>query len=201
MSVAELSISRSNIKEVDEEIFNGLEQNLVKLSIQESRLTYVPRGINKISSLRRLDLEGNNITELYPYSFYGASITSLSLSSNRLSGLTENAFLGLEGNLRTLSLSSNRIRNFPSTAVKNLQNLETLKLGNLFNVTLPILIYLTFALSQLYFYHYTQHSLHYYLTLDTSVISFLYFIVITYIFFLFQRQIRLKKLLQTLQYF
>ena len=110
-------------------MFSNLEQTLTSLSIQDSRLTYVPRGINKISTLRSLDLEGNNITELYPYSFYGASITGLSLASNRLTSLTENAFLGLEGNLRDLNLAGNRIRHFPSSAVKNLQSLQTLNLG------------------------------------------------------------------------
>ena len=129
ISVSELRVVRTGLKDVDEATFSGLEQTLTSICIQDSRLTYVPRGINKISSLRSLDLEGNNITELYPYSFYGASITSLSLASNRLATLTENAFLGLEGNLRSLSLKGNRIRHFPSSAVKNLQSLQTLNLG------------------------------------------------------------------------
>jgi hypothetical protein len=42
--------------------------------VRDSWLTYIPRGINKISSLRSLNLDGNNITELYPYSFYGARL-------------------------------------------------------------------------------------------------------------------------------
>ena len=129
MSIAQLKLSRSSLKEVDEASFSNLEHTLTSLFIQESMLTYVPRGINKISTLRSLDLESNNITELYPYSFYGASITGLSLASNRIKSLTENAFLGLEGNLRSLNLRGNRISNFPSSAVKNLQNLETLDLG------------------------------------------------------------------------
>jgi hypothetical protein len=45
-------------------------------SVRDSWLTYIPRGINKISSLRSLNLDGNNITELYPYSFYGARCKS-----------------------------------------------------------------------------------------------------------------------------
>ena len=129
ISVSDLRIVRTGLKDVDESTFSNLEQTLTSLSIQDSRLTYVPRGINKISTLRSLDLEGNNITELYPYSFYGASITGLSLASNRLTSLTENAFLGLEGNLRDLNLAGNRIRHFPSSAVKNLQSLQTLNLG------------------------------------------------------------------------
>ena len=136
ISVSELRVVRTGLKDVDEATFSGLEQTLSSICIQDSRLTYVPRGINKISSLRSLDLEGNNITELYPYSFYGASITGLSLASNRLATLTENAFLGLEGNLRSLSLKGNRIRHFPSSAVKNLQSLQSLNLGRYFDTVL-----------------------------------------------------------------
>ena len=68
-------------------------------------------------------------SELYPYSFYGASIAQLSLAENRLLSLSENAFLGLEGNLKTLNLRANIFQTFPMTAVRNLQNLEDLNLG------------------------------------------------------------------------
>ena len=129
VSLAEFKVSRSSLKDVAENCFSGLEQTLTSLSIQDSQLTYVPRGINKISTLRTLDLQGNNISELYPYSFYGASITHLNLAQNKLIGLTENAFLGLEGNLKSLNLMDNRFRSFPMSAVKNLQNLEVLNLG------------------------------------------------------------------------
>ena len=112
-----------------ENCFAGLERTLTSLTIQDSKLTYIPRGINKVSTLRTLDLQGNNISELYPYSFYGASITDLNLAQNKLIGLTENAFLGLEGNLKSLNLMDNRFRSFPMSAVKNLQNLEVLNLG------------------------------------------------------------------------
>ena len=123
---------RSFIKDIDEEFFAGVESSLVTLSLQYSKLTYVPRGINKITSLKSLDLQGNNISELYPYSFYGASIARLSLGHNVLITLSENAFLGLEGNLKSLNLKSNLFKTFPMSAVRNLQNLEDLNLGKFF---------------------------------------------------------------------
>ena len=129
ISLSNLAVARSHIKDVDEDLFVGVEHSLVTLSFQHSLLTYVPRGINKITSLKLLDLEGNNITELYPYSFYGASIAHLSLAENKLLSLSENAFLGLEGNLKTLNLRANIFQTFPMTAVRNLQNLEDLNLG------------------------------------------------------------------------
>ena len=129
ISLSNLAVARSHIKDVDEDLFVGVEHSLVTLSFQHSLLTYVPRGINKITSLKSLDLQGNNITELYPYSFYGASIAHLSLAENSLLSLSENAFLGLEGNLKTLNLRANIFQTFPMTAVRNLQNLEDLNLG------------------------------------------------------------------------
>lgn len=129
ISLSNLAVARSHIKDVDEDLFVGVEHSLLTLSFQHSKLTYVPRGINKITSLKSLDLQGNNITELYPYSFYGASIAHLSLAENSLLSLSENAFLGLEGNLKTLNLRANIFQTFPMTAVRNLQNLEDLNLG------------------------------------------------------------------------
>ena len=69
-------------------------------------------------------------SELYPYSFYGASLAHLNLGLNSLVSLSENAFLGLEGNLKSLNLKSNMFKSFPMSAVRNLQNLEDLNLGN-----------------------------------------------------------------------
>ena len=127
--MSNFGVIRSFVKDIDEDFFVGVEHNLVTLSVQHSRLTYVPRGINKITSLKSLDLQGNNISELYPYSFYGASIAQLNLGHNILITLSENAFLGLEGNLKSLNLKSNLFKSFPMSAVRNLQNLEDLNLG------------------------------------------------------------------------
>ena len=132
VSISNFGVIRSFIKDIDEEFFAGVESSLVTLSLQYSKLTYVPRGINKITSLKSLDLQGNNISELYPYSFYGASIAHLSLGHNVLITLSENAFLGLEGNLKSLNLKSNLFKTFPMSAVRNLQNLEDLNLGKFF---------------------------------------------------------------------
>ena len=127
--MSNFGVIRSFVKDIDEDFFLGVEHKLVTLALQHSKLTYVPRGINKITSLKSLDLQGNNISELYPYSFYGASIAQLNLGHNILITLSENAFLGLEGNLKSLNLRSNLFKSFPMSAVRNLQNLEDLNLG------------------------------------------------------------------------
>ena len=129
VSLSKIAVVRSSVKDMDEDLFSGLESVLVSVSFQSCKLTYVPRGINKIPSLKSLDLRANNISELYPYSFYGASIAHLDLSHNVLTSLTENAFLGLEGNLRSLAMAGNSFTHFPMSAVRNLQNLEDLNLG------------------------------------------------------------------------
>ena len=50
VSVEEFKVLRSNIRDVDETLFVQLEHKLVCLVIQEIKLTYVPRDINKIST-------------------------------------------------------------------------------------------------------------------------------------------------------
>lgn len=131
LTISNLGVIRSGLKDLDEEIFSEMERSLVTLSLQHGRLSYVPRGVNKITSLKSLDLSGNNISELYPYSFYGASIAHLNLGHNTVITLSENAFLGLEGNLKSLNLKSNMFKSFPMSAVRNLQNLEELNLGKM----------------------------------------------------------------------
>ena len=52
----------------------------------------------KVASLRRLDLEGNRIAEIFAYTFFGPSkLSHINLRGNRLDSLAENAFLGLGG--------------------------------------------------------------------------------------------------------
>ena len=80
VSHSEFKFSRSSLNDVAEIYFARLGRTLTSLTIQDSKLTYIPRGINKVSTLRTLDLQGNNISELYTYSFYGASITDLNLA-------------------------------------------------------------------------------------------------------------------------
>ena len=94
--------------------------------------------MGKVASLRRLDLEGNRIGEIFAYTFFGPSkLSHVNLRGNSLDSLAENAFLGLEDTLRELVLGDNQFWSFPMSAVKILKKLQSLDLsGNVIqNVT------------------------------------------------------------------
>ena len=85
-------------------------------------LKNVPRAVSKVPALKRLDLSQNAIEDIYAYTFFGsAKLSYLNLESNRLTSLAENAFLGLENNLRELNLKDNAFDTFPLSAVKILK--------------------------------------------------------------------------------
>ena len=79
----------------------------------------------KITSLRHLDLRSNSIEGIFPYTFFGRSkLSQLNLNDNRLGDIAENAFLGLENNLKELLLDGNIFTQFPLPAVKILKKLQ-----------------------------------------------------------------------------
>ena len=138
-SVSELKIVGSNLEDVDEHAFDASPPiRLQTLILKDARLAKLPRAVGKVASLRRLDLEGNRIGEIFAYTFFGPSkLSYINLRGNRLDSLAENAFLGLENNLRELILGDNQFWSFPMSAVKILKKLQSLDLsGNVIqNVT------------------------------------------------------------------
>jgi Leucine-rich repeat (LRR) protein len=134
-SVAELSIDGSMLKDLDDHAFEGATLRLQSLLLKNGRLTTVPRAVAKVASLKRLDLRSNLIAEVLAYTFFGASkLSYLDLRDNALTSMAENAFLGLENNLRDLVLRENNFQFFPLSAVKILKKLQSLDLAeNLIN--------------------------------------------------------------------
>ena len=80
LTLASLGVARSRVKvscdwwrprcspligqDTDEDLFSGsLSSSLVTLALTHGSLSYVPRGINKITGLKSLDLTGNNIRD------------------------------------------------------------------------------------------------------------------------------------------
>ena len=81
--------------------------------------------MSKVAALKRLDLSQNSIEDIYAYTFFGsAKLSYLNLEGNRLTTLAENAFLGLENNLRELNLKDNSFDTFPLSAVNILKKLQ-----------------------------------------------------------------------------
>ena len=93
------------------EIFNGLGSNLKKLNLASNKLNSISDNVFKdLNKLKELSLEKNSL-------------------NNSLSA-TANIFNGLEDELKQLNLESNGLNNANLDTIRNLVNIEILKLGN-----------------------------------------------------------------------
>lgn len=123
-----IRIANTNVQDVDERAFEGAGKEgwaTTHLAITGSKLKSVPRAVAKVPSLRHLDLRSNAIEGIFPYTFFGRSkVSHLNLNENRLADIAENAFLGLENNLKELLLDGNAFEQFPMPAVKILKKLQ-----------------------------------------------------------------------------
>ncbi|XP_072363811.1 transforming growth factor beta activator LRRC33-like [Scyliorhinus torazame] len=79
-----------------------------------------------IPSLKYLNLDGNNIKQLAPYTFYQTPLVYLDISRNKDLEVTKQAMVGLEHSLQFLSLRWNSIQNakVTLTCLSHLRNLD-----------------------------------------------------------------------------
>ncbi|XP_026683221.1 uncharacterized protein LOC103514439, partial [Diaphorina citri] len=108
--------------------FRGLELSLKNLNLKNTKLKSVPECIKGLKSLTFLDLAQNLLTQL-PGNNMGIfknlnSLTALNLERNILQELNENAFLGVEDTLSSLSLLNNLLTEFPTKAINTLRELR-----------------------------------------------------------------------------
>ncbi|KAL1458431.1 hypothetical protein WDU94_008586 [Cyamophila willieti] len=108
--------------------FRGLELSLKNLNLKNTKLKSVPECIKGLKSLTFLDLAQNLLTQL-PGNNMGIfknlnSLTALNLERNILQELNENAFLGVEDTLSSLSLLNNLLTEFPTKAISTLKELR-----------------------------------------------------------------------------
>ncbi|KAK3877252.1 hypothetical protein Pcinc_018050 [Petrolisthes cinctipes] len=123
-----LQISQSNLQHIGDSGFRGLENSLQSLTIMHSKLTSVPQAaLQRLSRLKSLDLEANNITELQSYSFFNMNLHTLNLKGNGIKLISEYAFDGLEKSLEELNLMNNKLKQLPIPALRRLSKLRTLK--------------------------------------------------------------------------
>ncbi|KAH9283513.1 Slit -like protein 2 protein [Echinococcus granulosus] len=134
---------------------SDLPENLISLNIANNQLTHLPKNaFSRYSSLRKLNLEENKITNVSPWAFSGLHrLSSLYLTGNQIQSFPRNAFKGLSSltilnlqknniscidgeffdgltNLRILHLSENAIDTIEEDAFKSLKQLRYLYLIN-----------------------------------------------------------------------
>jgi Leucine-rich repeat (LRR) protein len=110
--------------------FCDSENNLVQdLIIGTNNLRgWLPVELSAISSLKRLNLEGNRLTGTFP-SFQFAELESMVLDMNFLEGSLPGS-LGSLTQLKDLHLSSNMLTSSLPSEIRNLAYLETLSVGH-----------------------------------------------------------------------
>jgi len=126
----QLQVSHSALTDIHDHAFDNVKNHLESLILVFGKLKRVPqKSLNGLLALRSLDLEGNEITEIPNYNFYGLKLFKLTLKANLLERVSEYAFSGLEKTLTELDLGENRLKAFPMKSLRLLENLMSVRLG------------------------------------------------------------------------
>ncbi|XP_059621285.1 chaoptin [Phlebotomus argentipes] len=88
----------------------------------------IPRMVNT-SKVFMLHMENNELHHIEPYFFQATGLYELSISSNPISEIPDDAFIGLERSLWELHLTDNQLAEVPTRAIRHLQKLRTLDLS------------------------------------------------------------------------
>ncbi|XP_047528577.1 chaoptin-like [Vanessa atalanta] len=128
--IKHIHISRTNIRDMDDETFMPLRKCLETLSIVSSKIKFIPqKALSGMLKLMSLDLVSNNIEEIQSYSFYGLPLVKLNIKGNIIRRVSDTAFITLESTLSEIDLSENNLTSFPIISLANLKHLRTLKLA------------------------------------------------------------------------
>ncbi|RUS72510.1 hypothetical protein EGW08_019738 [Elysia chlorotica] len=106
--LTELLISAAGMTFSDD-AFSDQSECIVSLTMKQMGLTSIPReAISKLTSLRRLSLDNNQIESLPADAFSGISASSIRLTGNPLTAIEDHAFRGLSSGL-DINLSHTKI--------------------------------------------------------------------------------------------
>ena len=108
----------------------GLPSHLLILSLSENKIENVTSIIDMgISSIRRLDLERNNILRIPAKVFQTIAAQEIDLSKNKLQEIESYSFTACKRFLRSLYLHSNKIRYISPSAFKGLKYITSVFLS------------------------------------------------------------------------
>ncbi|KAL8561754.1 hypothetical protein ACOMHN_010689 [Nucella lapillus] len=151
VSLTKLSLYNCNVRSLTDNVFEGVE-GLVNLHLGSNLMGQVPRGLNRLHSLKTLDLSSNYIDHLGNGSFINLTqLQELKLHRNAIDIIEDGAFVGLMHSLATLVMDFCSLREVPTEALRPLANLTSLDLtGNLFTSIGPDAFVGAYCLSELY---------------------------------------------------
>ncbi|XP_053678069.1 protein artichoke [Anopheles nili] len=130
VSIRHLQFSHSSLQQLKQNSLLPLRAHLESLSIINGKLTQVPsKALMGLKKLMVLDLDSNEIGALEEYAFHGLHLVKLNLKSNQIERVPTHALAGLEESLAELDLSENRLRQFPTLALRRLDNLRLVRLS------------------------------------------------------------------------
>ncbi|EDW75170.2 uncharacterized protein Dwil_GK19841 [Drosophila willistoni] len=129
--IRHLQFSHSHLEALKDNSLKNVRSTLETLSIVNGKLTQLPsRALSSLQKLSALDFDYNEIVRVEDYSFYGLRLSKLNLKGNRLQGIPENGFAGLEECLQEIDISENGLRTFPMMALRKLDHLRILRVSN-----------------------------------------------------------------------
>ena len=132
-SLKKLSLSLCRISEISDSAFTGLN-NLRELDLSLNFLSKVPRAVNSLSLLTKLNLRENDITILHRGDFGDLHcLEELDLSVNllgQLEAFSNGAFIGMENSLISLSLQDCHMALIPTMALSQLKKLKILDISH-----------------------------------------------------------------------
>lgn len=139
--VTQLSVTTSSISVIPVDGLNRLFNTLERLTLNNNKLTEVPKTLSNMSVLRTLTMENNRIVNVTWLPNTGTLIF-LSLASNNIAdgGMVSNALKSYAGSLTVLHLSDNKLTYIPdfSFLTRVLQfNFTKNQLFDPFSGTLP----------------------------------------------------------------
>uniref|UniRef100_A0A182FIM6 Uncharacterized protein n=2 Tax=Anopheles albimanus TaxID=7167 RepID=A0A182FIM6_ANOAL len=131
VTIRHLQFSHSSLKQLRQDSLLPLRAHLKSLRIANGKLDEVPtKSIADLKKLMVLDFESNEIKSINEYAFYGLHLVKINLKGNQIGRVPLNGFAGLEDTLTELDLSENRLRQFPTLALRRLENLRLVRLAS-----------------------------------------------------------------------
>ncbi|XP_072939637.1 uncharacterized protein [Epargyreus clarus] len=128
--IKHILISRTSIRDIDDETFMPLRKCLETLSIVSSKIKVMPqKAFSGMLKLISIELTSNYIEEIPSYSFYSLPLMKLNLKGNMIQYISESAFSGVEQTLTEIDLSENNLTAFPIVSISKLKHLRSLRLA------------------------------------------------------------------------